>query len=73
MIGGEACIGLQQTHDVGHRKDHLNVGVLFGRESAELLNGSLLFDLIAFLPSDSRKFNQLLQAWSSGASGWVAC
>jgi len=40
---------LQQTHDVGHRKDHLNVGILFAREPAELLHGSLLFDLVSFL------------------------
>ena len=47
---------LQQAHDVGHRKDHLNVGVLFGGEPAELLHGSLLFDLVSFLHSDSLLF-----------------
>jgi hypothetical protein len=44
---------LQQSDNVGHRKDHLDVGVLFGGESAELLHGSLLFDLISFLHIDS--------------------
>jgi hypothetical protein len=47
---------LQQTDDVGHRKDHLHVGILFGGEPAELLHGSLLFDLILFLHSDSLLF-----------------
>src|ERR1035437_1861312 len=48
---------LQQTDDVGHRKDHLHVGILFGGEPAELLHGSLLFDLISFLHSDSLLFS----------------
>jgi hypothetical protein len=47
---------LQQAHDVGHRQDHLDVGVLFGREPVELLHRSLLFDLISFLHSDSLLF-----------------
>jgi hypothetical protein len=47
---------LQQTDDVGHRKDHLHVGILFGGEPAELLHGSLLLDLISFLHSDSLLF-----------------
>src|ERR1035437_8109937 len=48
---------LQQTDDVGHRKDHLHVGILLGGEPAELLHGSLLFDLISFLHSDSLLFS----------------
>ena len=47
---------LQQTDDVGHRKDHLHVGILFGGEPAELLHGSLFLDLISFLHSDSLLF-----------------
>jgi len=35
--------------DVGQRKNHLDVGVLFGGDPAELLHGSLLFDLVLFL------------------------
>ena len=47
---------LQQADDVGHWKDHLNVRVLFGGEPAELLHGSLLFDLVSSLHSDSLLF-----------------
>ena len=40
---------LQQAHDLGQRQDHLDVRVLFGGDPAELLHGSLLFDLVLFL------------------------
>ena len=40
---------LQYADDVGQRQNHLDVGVLFGRDPAELLHGSLLFNLILFL------------------------
>src|ERR1035437_7293707 len=48
---------LQQTDDVGQRKDHLHVGILFGGEPAVRLHGSVLFDLISFLRSDSLLFS----------------
>ncbi len=48
---------LQQADDVGHRQDHLDVGVLFGGEPAELLHGPLLVDLVSFLHSDSLLFS----------------
>src|SRR5579872_2026685 len=47
---------LQQAHYLGQRQHHLNVGVLFGCEPAELLHGSLLFDLVLSLHSDSLLF-----------------
>jgi hypothetical protein len=47
---------LQQADDVGHRQDHLDVGVLFGGEPAELLHGPLLVDLVSSLHSDSLLF-----------------
>ena len=40
---------LQQADDLGQRQDHLDVRVLFGGDPAELLHGSLLFDLVLFL------------------------
>jgi hypothetical protein len=33
----------------GQRQDHQDVGVLFGRDPAELLHGSLLLNLVSFL------------------------
>ena len=47
---------LQHADDVGHRQDHLDVGVLFGGEPAKLLHRSLLVDLVSFLHSDSPFF-----------------
>jgi hypothetical protein len=47
---------LQQAHDVRQRQHHLDVRILFGGESAELLHGSLLFDLVLSLHSDSLLF-----------------
>jgi len=38
-------LNLAVSDDVGQRKDHLDVRVLFGGDPAELLHGSLLFDL----------------------------
>jgi len=40
---------LQQAYDLGQWQHHLDVRVLFGRDPAELLHGSLLFDLVLFL------------------------
>ena len=37
----------------GQRQDHLDVGVDFGGEPAELLHGALLVNLVSFLQSDS--------------------
>jgi hypothetical protein len=47
---------LQKTHDLDHGKNHLDVGVLFADQLAELLHRALLFDLISFLHSDSLLF-----------------
>src|SRR5208337_2419306 len=47
---------LQKTHDVGHGKDHLDVGILFARQLAELLHRALLFDLVSLLHGDSLLF-----------------
>src|SRR5260370_39509366 len=47
---------LQKSHDLGHGKHHLNVGVLFARQLAELLPRSLLVDLVSSLHSDSLLF-----------------
>src|SRR3979411_1756883 len=47
---------LPQADDLRPRQHHLDVGVLFGREPAELLHGSLLVDLVLFLHSDSLLF-----------------
>ena len=48
---------LQQTHDLGHGKDHLQVGVLFLRKLPELLHRPLLIDLVSSLHSDSLLFS----------------
>jgi hypothetical protein len=47
---------LQKSHDLGHGKDHLNVGVLFAGQLAELLHRSLLVDLVSSFHSDSLLF-----------------
>ena len=47
---------LQKTHDLGHGKDHLDVGVLFADQLAELLHRALLLDLVSSLHSDSLLF-----------------
>src|SRR5260370_27729427 len=47
---------LQQTHDLGHRKNHLKVGILFASQLPEFLHRSLLVDLVSFLHSDSLLF-----------------
>ena len=47
---------LQKTHDAGHGKDHLDVGVLFAGQLAELLYRPLLLDLVSSLHSDSLLF-----------------
>src|SRR5216684_1146197 len=47
---------LQQAHDLGHGKDHLDVGILFARQLAELLHRALLIDLVSSLHSDSLLF-----------------
>ncbi len=44
---------LQHADDVGHRQDHLDVGILLGSEPAELLHRSLTVDLVLLLHSDS--------------------
>jgi hypothetical protein len=46
----------QHADDVGQRKDHLDVWILLGGDPAELLHGSLLFDLVLSLHSDSLLF-----------------
>ena len=48
---------LQQSDDLGHRKDHLQVGVFFAGQLSKLLHRSLLVDLISFLHSDSLLFS----------------
>jgi hypothetical protein len=35
---------LQKSHDVGHGKDHLDTGILFAGQLAELLHRALLVD-----------------------------
>jgi hypothetical protein len=40
---------LQQHHDLGQWQDHLDIRILFGGDPAEVLHGSLLFDLVLFL------------------------
>jgi hypothetical protein len=40
---------LQHADNIGQRKDHLDVGILFGGDPAELLHGSLRLDLVLFL------------------------
>src|ERR1035437_3877726 len=47
---------LQKTHDLGHGKDHLDVGILFVGQLAELLHRSLLVDLVSSFHSDSLLF-----------------
>jgi hypothetical protein len=47
---------LQETHDLGHGKDHLDVGILFVGQLAELLHRSLLVDLVSSFHSDSLLF-----------------
>jgi hypothetical protein len=47
---------LQKAHHLGHGKDHLDVGVLFAGELAELLYRSLLLNLVSSLHSDSLLF-----------------
>jgi len=49
---------LQQTDDLGHRKNHLQVGILLAGQLPEFLHRSLLVDLVSFLHSDS-----LLISW----------
>src|SRR5258708_493914 len=46
----------QQADNLGERQDHLDVRVLFGGESAELLHGPLFFNLVSSLRSDSLLF-----------------
>src|ERR1039458_1098546 len=48
---------LQETHDLGHGKDHLDVGILFVGQLAELLHRSLLVDLVSSFHSDSLLFS----------------
>jgi len=47
---------LQQTDDLGHRKNHLQVGILFAGQLTEFLHRSLLVDLVSFPHSDSLLF-----------------
>jgi hypothetical protein len=47
---------LQKSHDLGHGKDHLDAGILFAGQLAELLHRALLVDLVSFLHSDSLLF-----------------
>lgn len=42
--------------NIGQRKDHPDVGILFGGDLAELLHGPLLFDLVLFLQAGSLLF-----------------
>jgi hypothetical protein len=44
---------LQQPHHLGHGKDHLNAGILFAGQLAELLYRALSVDLVSSLHSDS--------------------
>src|SRR5204863_7563395 len=44
---------LEHSHYPRQRQDHLDVGIRFGGEPAELLHGALLVNLISFLHSDS--------------------
>src|SRR5687767_15955325 len=44
---------LEHSHYPRQRQDHLDVGIGFGGEPAELLHGALLVNLISFLHSDS--------------------
>ena len=48
---------LQQTDDLGHGKDHLEVGILFAGQLSEFLHRSLLVDLVSSLHSDSLLFS----------------
>jgi hypothetical protein len=47
---------LQQTDHLGHRKNHLKVGILFPGQLPELLHRSLLVNLVSSLHSDSLLF-----------------
>src|SRR5208337_1321639 len=47
---------LQKPHDLGHGKDHLDAGILFAGQLAEILHRSLLVDLVSSLHSDSPFF-----------------
>jgi len=40
---------LQQAHDLGQGQNHLDIWILFDRDPAELLHGSLLFNLVSLL------------------------
>jgi hypothetical protein len=44
---------LEHACDPRQRQDHLDVGICFCGEPAELLHGALLVNLISFLHSDS--------------------
>src|ERR1019366_4567861 len=47
---------LQKSHDLGHRKHHLKVGILFAGQLPEFLHRSLLVDLVSSFHSDSLLF-----------------
>src|SRR5271155_2495212 len=47
---------LQQTDNLGHGKNHLQVGVFFVGQLSEFLHRPLLVDLVSFLHSDSLLF-----------------
>src|SRR5208337_347649 len=47
---------LQKPHDLGHGKNHLDAGILFTGQLAELLHRALLVDLVSSLHSDSPFF-----------------
>jgi hypothetical protein len=46
----------QKSHELGHGKDHLNVGILLAGQLAKLLYRSLLVDLVSSLHSDSSPY-----------------
>jgi hypothetical protein len=48
---------LQQTDNLGHRKNHLQVGILLPGQLPELLHRPLLVDLVSSLHSDSLLFS----------------
>jgi hypothetical protein len=47
---------LQQADDLGHRNDHLEVGILLAGQLPEFLHRPLPVDLVSFLHSDSLLF-----------------
>jgi len=47
---------LQQTDDLGHRKNHLQVGFSSRAKLSEFLHRSLLVDLVSSFHSDSLLF-----------------